>query len=811
MYSNNAITLGLLYRGRVSGVKDDSLHGDEGQDTVIYNTSSANFIIYRDHADYLTIVNTGNLSTTGYGTDKIYNDVETITFSDLVLDLKDGTLDDVGSEWGYNIVNGTASSDIIYGTVGRDIIHADAGSDTLYGGGRDDQLFGGNGNDQLFGDEGNDILYGEIGNDYIHGGEGIDRAIFSGNFSDYSIVYNPEYTRVQDNVGMDGADNVYSDVESIVFNDGIYDNINHVFTPNLFSISFSDINDFTSYSGLQDAGGTISIIDAGVGVELQGNTWKKVDLDYLVTKSTVLTFEYKSTSVGELQGISLDKDDSFLTGSQVFKLYGTQSEQHFNADYAYVGAGEWQTFSISVGAYMAGQMNYLTFINDNDANPNSSDSSFRNITLQEGEKLSTDTGILSFDGGDFSSYSGTQDAGGVLSAIESGVGVELQGNAWKMATLDYVVTGNTVLSFDFMSSSEGEIQGISLEKDDSFLTGAHAFKLFGTQSEAHFNESYSYDGSGSWQHFEIKVGDYLNGQVNYLSFINDDDSSLADSSSMFRNVRIYDAVEPSHLTPVIFDQNDFSSYSTGQDISGTATVLGAGNAISLSGNLWKKIDFDYSITTKTVLSFEYKSDVQGEIQGIGLDSDNDFRTGFQTFQIYGDQSHAQFNQDFSYDGSGDWQGFTVNVGAYQTGDIHFLTFTNDHDVSNPTVNSEYRNIRIYEDPMADIYDNYVGQDGVIDNVVVNHTAAEGVATQIENFNSLEGDTIDISSLLEQYDPVNDAIADFVSSREENGHLRIYVDEDGAGSANNMTFAVQINNVSQVDDIQTMVDNGNLIL
>jgi Ca2+-binding RTX toxin-like protein len=156
------------------GTDNDDLYGGAGNDTILYSAASTGFIIYRDNSDYLTIVNTGNTTSTGFGTDRIYNDVETITFSDITLNLKDGSLDAIGSEWGYNTVNGTSAADTLSGSVGRDIIYGNDGNDTIYGNDRNDRLFGGNGADTVYGELGNDVIEGNAGNDNLYGGSGND-------------------------------------------------------------------------------------------------------------------------------------------------------------------------------------------------------------------------------------------------------------------------------------------------------------------------------------------------------------------------------------------------------------------------------------------------------------------------------------------------------------------------------------------------------------------------------------------------------------------------------------------------------------
>ena len=89
---------------------------------------------------------------------------------------------------------GDSSNNLVNGGGGDDIVSGLNGDDTLYGGA---------GNDSILGGEGHDSLYGEQGNDTIDGGNGWDRAVFSGNLSDYSVAFNPSLQTVNLNTTTD--------------------------------------------------------------------------------------------------------------------------------------------------------------------------------------------------------------------------------------------------------------------------------------------------------------------------------------------------------------------------------------------------------------------------------------------------------------------------------------------------------------------------------------------------------------------------------------------------------------------------------
>ncbi|MCE8556870.1 VWA domain-containing protein [Ruegeria pomeroyi] len=98
-----------------------------------------------------------------------------------------------------------------------------ATNDLLWGRGNGSNYFkSGGGTDYLYGNGGNDVLEGGGGNDSVNGGTGTDRAVFSGNCSDYTITSNANGTiTVADNRANspDGTDTL-KDVEYARFADG---------------------------------------------------------------------------------------------------------------------------------------------------------------------------------------------------------------------------------------------------------------------------------------------------------------------------------------------------------------------------------------------------------------------------------------------------------------------------------------------------------------------------------------------------------------------------------------------------------------
>lgn len=175
----------------LGGNGDDRLYGDAGNDTLsggtgknylfggagtdiaLFEEGSAGFVAYRENSSYIVVVDTNAGSL--YGKTYIGNDVETLTFDDVTINLSDAAFTLGGAGWGSpETVNGTAGSDTLNGTVRSDDIRGGGGNDRIYGSDGSDTLYGELGIDYLYGDAGDDTLVGGAGADRIYGGAGND-------------------------------------------------------------------------------------------------------------------------------------------------------------------------------------------------------------------------------------------------------------------------------------------------------------------------------------------------------------------------------------------------------------------------------------------------------------------------------------------------------------------------------------------------------------------------------------------------------------------------------------------------------------
>jgi serralysin len=141
------------------GVGADSMRGGAGDDTYLV-----------DHAGDVAV------EASNCGTDTI---LTSLTSYGLAANIENLTAAGAGSFTGTG--NELANA-----------IESGGGGDLLSGLGGHDTLIGGAGNDTLYGGTDNDLLHGGSGSDRIDGGAGTDTAVFTGNWADFSILFNVE-------------------------------------------------------------------------------------------------------------------------------------------------------------------------------------------------------------------------------------------------------------------------------------------------------------------------------------------------------------------------------------------------------------------------------------------------------------------------------------------------------------------------------------------------------------------------------------------------------------------------------------------
>ncbi|WP_173021315.1 M12 family metallo-peptidase [Lewinella sp. W8] len=152
-------------------------------------------------------------------------------------------------------------------------------------------------------------------------------------------------------------------------------------------------------------------------------------------------------------------------------------------------------------------------------------------------------------------------------------------------------------------------------------------------------------------------------------------------------------VDDSNCLTINFEKEPVMSYGTNQD-AGSAEIQEDGEILVLRNNAWKAVEYPYTVTPDTWLSFWFKSTRKGEVHGIGLD-DNMVISSNLTFRLYGTQSWG-IGDFSSYDGSGEWEYYEIPVGQYYEGEATYLFFAADHDVGSRDGNSYFRDVNLSE-------------------------------------------------------------------------------------------------------------------
>jgi predicted peptidase len=141
-----------------------------------------------------------------------------------------------------------------------------------------------------------------------------------------------------------------------------------------------------------------------------------------------------------------------------------------------------------------------------------------------------------------------------------------------------------------------------------------AFQLYGTNKE--FDASYAdYDKAGEWKSYSIAAAKLPGGLKSHLMLVNADKKGGA-TSGEFRNLKIVE--QDGAATPVDFRKLDFSK----KQGAGKVTVSDDGSAVTLAGDVRVKAPFEYKVTPKTLIEFEFRSTAQGLVHAIALDSDD---------------------------------------------------------------------------------------------------------------------------------------------------------------------------------------------
>ena len=326
----------------------------------------------------------------------------------------------------------------------------------------------------------------------------------------------------------------------------------------------------------------------------------------------------------------------------------------------------------------------------------------------------------------------------------------------------------------------------------------------------------------------------LNGYTgaDYFSYVLVDSNGGTDTARVDVHVSAGDLV-----THIDFSNAVFSDYGVTHNESDVYSVADDGRTLHMADNTWKDIALDYTVTDNTVIEFDYFSTKAGQIQGLGFDRDDDISEPY-TFKVFGTQDWGNSTYE-TYEGNeGNWFHYTIEVGSFYTGDFNRLFFVNDDDEYVGS-NGSFRDVTIYE-AASDADDTYTGSSGSEtimglggddliygmdgDDVLYGGSGIDFLfggngadtfvfddindADHVQDFDVNDGDILDISNLLTGYDPVTDAIADFVTVTSDGSQTVVYV--DGDGGADSFVQVAVLHGVADVGSVESLEDAGALV-
>jgi hypothetical protein len=158
--------------------------------------------------------------------------------------------------------------------------------------------------------------------------------------------------------------------------------------PGIIAIDFNNHTISNFYTENDDANSTVTVEDAGATLHMQGDIWKKIDLAYIVTKDTVIEFDFEGLHEGESHSIGFEDNDT-LTKNRYMQIWGTESYgRDDHNDYQLIDGVK--HYKIRIGEIYARNngssylvpASYLVFIGDDD-NTQDSDVKWSNLKIYE--------------------------------------------------------------------------------------------------------------------------------------------------------------------------------------------------------------------------------------------------------------------------------------------------------------------------------------------------------------------------------------------------------------------------------------------
>jgi len=525
-------------------------------------------------------------------------------------------------------------------------------------------------------------------------------------------------------------------------------------------------------SGDRPKEGTVSATWDGREIEMIGNRWVQVRVDYTMTPNTVVEFAYRGDIQGDLHAIGLDENSLLEDSLRVVRLHGSQTWPSLGvpASDQYGTLGVWKKYRLKIGQNYTGLKRFLVLANDHDVTTPNAQARFKDVRLFERDETDlTDTdgdGMPDWWEEDyglnprFDDANGNKDGdsrtnlqeyldetnpidpegpllpngyldlrpfqshtaqdvpeSGTVTVQNEGEGLTLTGNRWVQVPVDYDVTADTVLEFEFKGTTQGSVHAVGLDENTNEYDTKRLFQVWGSGTWSNGHQPGDYDRysyhAPDWKTYRIRVGQYQTGMMHYFVIANDHSVIPATGSSQVRRVRVYDApVTDSAGRIDLRFWNGYSLAASGdQPQQGTVTPSADGKEIRLVGNRWVQVRVDYTVTANTLIEFDYQGELEGEMHAVGLDENTVLTDTPRLFQFQGTEWWTGLRRVTAAERyrkpavatspptAAPWKHYALRPGqgtGAALGLMKYLVLGNDHDVEPRNASSRIKNVRITE-------------------------------------------------------------------------------------------------------------------
>ncbi|OJU24013.1 MAG: hypothetical protein BGN91_11225 [Nitrobacter sp. 62-13] len=720
---------------------------------------------------------------------------------------------------GTNSIAGTNVADTLYGGTTNDSIDGKQGNDIIHGSFGNDTLDGSDGNDTLYGDEGNDIVRGGGGNDVLWGGDGDDKLY--GQYGD--DTYHPG---AGGNVvyGLTGADTYYYEGGEDVYSDtGGTDVIYLPSGISLSDLSFLRVPTYDSTGNYNDL--LISINGAGsiqIRNEFSSSGLGSGSIESIVfADSSTLNL---TTLANPVVYLSSGNDNFSTSAPGEWTIYGGDGD-----DVIYSNTSASHVFDGGNG-------------NDRLTGGSGDDTYIASAGLDSiSENGGTDTIVVpvgyTIEDVEFYRIRNSNGFTNSMGVSITGLGQMVLGNHFYNNPIEYMhfleddsiisltmlsimttgTAGNDSLSppnnnaglNDVLDGREGNDALYGEAGDDTYIFSDGHDKIYETSGDDTILVRDRYSPSDitiAWNY------DAVNASSNNGFILTDTDGNTViatdqstSAGKVVEHIAFADStiwnLDELELTLTGTSSNDNLQGRDIGDASSADTIYGLGGNDQISGNLGNDLiyggDGNDSLYGREGDDILYGGDGADLIYASSNDG-NDLQYGEG-----GNDTLKGADHSILYGGGGDDQLYNISTSSYAANTV--VTMYGDDGAD--TLWAGYGQTIMHGGSGADTLVGSTGQDTF---VFENATAFDAVDT-LKSFNKNGGDKLDISDILDgHYDPLTQAITNFVQITTNGSNSELYVDTTGTATFGAAQHIATIQGVTGLTDEEALVTAGTLL-